>query len=532
MNIAATGDNGGISQSGQRSYPRIEMPLGVEIGGVRYEAADWSLGGFGLGERAPPAARGDILKCRLLLRFACFDTSMEITAKVVRVVDGTGRGFQFIDMTTERAEVLGYIVDNHLAGELVAVPDLVARSGPGEIVFSDAAMRRLRLVAAGLRFAAVLAVAMVVIALGGLSLAASFFTVRSEYAAVASGRTVARAPESGFVQGPALPIGVAVPRGAPLFEIVPPVKPQALAELEHEIAVLESRLAQEEDALIDVETAFYAWEDRLKMDLAAARRRAALARAEVDAHRRLHARLAGLAADGQATRSRVDEAEVRLRTAERQQAEVSALITRIEEDLRLAGAGLYMGDNNSGRDTPGDLRRAIRVTRAALAGKTAALGALQERYLVRSPCDCVVEVALGKAGEYVSRGATVYELGEVRGRAAEVDVLVPAEQVGLLRAGMAAGVLFPDRPQELQGRIGALTLNPQNTGRGGLPDELRAFGRFALATVALDPAAAAPPTGTPAIVTIRVPLGNMLYRLTGLDWLLPTAEDTPDAGAE
>lgn len=511
-----------VSPSGQRVHPRVTVPLGVEIAGVRYEAADWGLGGFGLTEEGPSGALDDIFKCRLIFVFPNLETSVTLSAKAVRVEDGRVRGFQFVDLSADRAEVLAYVIDRHLSGDLVALPGMLEQGEPGRIAFSEPTVRRMRTFATASRLGAIFIGVVLVAGVAGVSLVSSVLTVRSEYASVASGRTLARAPEAGYVLGAGLAPGARVARGDVLFEIQPPAKPQDLSTLENDVAMAESGVALRTQQLGEVEAAFASWTERLGVDVGASERRVKLVGAEVEARRRLFQRLSGLAASGLVSASRSDEAEVALRNAEVTLAAEEADLARLRLELKVAAEGLYLGDTRATRRTPGDARRDLAESRAELDNRRAALAAQQERFVVRSPCDCVVEGRSAKPGEYAERGATIYTLADGGEHGGEVDALVPVDRIGLLHVGAETRVLLSDRSGDVVGRVTEITYNPRNTGRTGLPDQLRALGRFALVTVAL-PEGTQPMSGVPATVTARVSAGDLLFRFTGIDWFVPGA---------
>lgn len=380
------------SKSGQRVHPRIDIPLTVEINGVRHVVADWSLGGFGLEASAPDCEAGDVFKCRLIFIFPHVEATLTLLAKAVRVVDGKGRGFQFVDMTADQAEALSYIVDNYLSGDIVTVAGLASHGMPPEISFSDETTRRMRAVSAALRLGAILVVTIGVAAFGAVSLLSSFLTVQSEYAAVASDRIVMRAPQAGFLLAATATTGETVTRDSVLFEISAPVNPQDIAALEQEIVSAQKQIELEVEHLSDVEAAFGSWVGQLQADIAAADTRVRLMTSEVAVRQRLFDRRAGLAKDGRAAAVQVDEAEVALRQAQIALADEKATLQRLRDELKLAGAGLYLGDTRATRQTPGDVRRSLAERREQLSAKEATLRARQARFVVRSPCDCVVEM--------------------------------------------------------------------------------------------------------------------------------------------
>jgi len=512
------------SKSGQRIYPRIEMPLVVEIQNEQYTVTDWSLGGFGLSGETLQCEDGDIFKCRLIFAFPYFKTTMDVSAKVVRIENGHARGFQFIDMTTDRAEVLSYIVDNHLSGEMVALPEMLDRGEPGKVVFSTKTTQRLQMAYASLRLAAILLASLVVLAIGSTTILKSFLTVRSEFASVASSRTLARAPVSGFVKGADFSDGTDITTGDILLTITPPVKPIELTKLEQEIKTTSHRIKLQEQELAEVQEVFSNWEKRLDTDLRASNIQRDLLLKEVDARKRVYDRLLALNKKGVTTSARVDDAEIDLRQAQKNLARETANKERLQQEHYAATQGLYMDGAEKTRSTPSDIRREISASRELLKSKEASLASLKEQFTVRSPCNCTIESQSAKNGEYVESGSVVYSLGNHLNATAEVDALVPVERVRYLGIGTEASVVLANQSTELMGKIKQVNYNPRNTGRTGLPDSLRTLGRFALVTISLPPSERLPLSGLPAIVSMRIPLGKIVFHYTGLDWFIDTAK--------
>ncbi len=505
-----------LSQTGQRMYPRIEMPLRVELLGQQYETTDWSLGGFGLGDGAPCLELGSVQTAELLLSFPCFESRMSVMVKVVRVEEGEGRGFQFIDMTSQRAEILSYIIDRHLSGETILMPEMMEMGEVGRIVFSQKSTQRLQTLSSALRLSLVVAGVLIFATIGLSIIVSSFLTVRSEYASVASSRTLIRAPFSGFVEGAEIDPQSPVERGALLFTISPPVKPQAIVSLEQDIVLMQQRIDILQSELSDAELAFDAWRSKLSVQKEATEAQVVYLSQTVDANQRVYDRLQKLREQGIATALRLDEAEVRLRQSQNELSAKQSALKTINFELDAAKQGLYVDNADKTRKSPNELRREISESKNLLSGKQVTLNSLEEQFVVRSPCHCLVETTSIKLGEFVERGDIVYTLGDANQSVAEVDALVPISRVKFLRKGAAAQVVLADSTEEIIGHVTDVNYNPMNTGRTGLPDQLRTMGRYALVTIALQSSEQTPLSGLPAVATMRISLGDLLFYYLGL----------------
>lgn len=103
----------------------------------------------------------------------------------------------------------------------------------------------------------------------------------------------------------------------------------------------------------------------------------------------------------------------------------------------------------------------------------------------------------------------------------EVDALVPSTRIPFLALGQRVGVRLAGARDVTTGRIIALNHNPENTGRIGLPDNLRSLRIYGLVTVALDapPAEGGSAIGTPALLQAPISLRMLLLNLPGFAWM-------------
>jgi alginate biosynthesis protein Alg44 len=114
-----------------RQHVRLKIPIQVEIDGIRHQVDDWSVGGFAVESVLTSRKPGERFWVRLIFPFEEFELTMRREARMVYVDQGHGRfGCDFLAVSERHAEVLRYLVDAYLAGELVSAGDLLqARAG-------------------------------------------------------------------------------------------------------------------------------------------------------------------------------------------------------------------------------------------------------------------------------------------------------------------------------------------------------------------------------------------------------------------
>jgi alginate biosynthesis protein Alg44 len=114
-----------------RQHVRLKIPILVEIDGIRYQVDDWSVGGLAVESVLTSRKPDDRFWVRLIFPFEEFELTMRREARMVYVDQGHGRfGCAFLGLSERHAEVLRYLVDAYLAGELVSAGDLLqARAG-------------------------------------------------------------------------------------------------------------------------------------------------------------------------------------------------------------------------------------------------------------------------------------------------------------------------------------------------------------------------------------------------------------------
>jgi mannuronan synthase len=115
-----------------RQHVRLKIPIQVEIDGIRHQVDDWSVGGFAVESVLTSRKPDECFWVRLIFPFEEFELTMRREARMVYVDQGHGRfGCDFLAVSERHAEVLHYLVDASLAGELVSPADLLQARARG-----------------------------------------------------------------------------------------------------------------------------------------------------------------------------------------------------------------------------------------------------------------------------------------------------------------------------------------------------------------------------------------------------------------
>lgn len=104
----------------QRQHTRYKLPLKVRFNNQVYDAVDWSIGGVGIEGMDLDLGIGSVHSLALSFTFDGFNLTMRVNAEI-RYVDRPRRrvGFRFIEMTERQLNLIQFVIDAHLAGEIV-----------------------------------------------------------------------------------------------------------------------------------------------------------------------------------------------------------------------------------------------------------------------------------------------------------------------------------------------------------------------------------------------------------------------------
>jgi alginate biosynthesis protein Alg44 len=210
-----------------RQHVRLKIPVQVEIDGIRHQVDDWSLGGLAVESVLTSRKPDDRFWVRLIFPFDEFELTMRREARMVYVDQEHGRfGCAFLGVSERHAEVLRYLVDAYLAGELLSPGDLLqarARSNSATVPIqapADAAAQEAFPPAAGRyrAYASFALAGLALLAVIGSGIWQRYFAIEALSASIEAPVVEVRAPIAGrFVS--ALEPGERVLEGAALGRV-------------------------------------------------------------------------------------------------------------------------------------------------------------------------------------------------------------------------------------------------------------------------------------------------------------------------
>ena len=414
---------------GNRPDLRVDVPMIVEIDNVRRSVSEWNVSGFALDKPLPGVNSGDVRTAHVGLRISDLDIGFDIPCQVTRETQMGAVDFKFLGAFTEQAALLYRITEDHLAGQVTQLNELL-RSSP---VHQFGRKRRKLLLAMLVSFLGVSIATLTTVML------ASLLTVRSRVGAVFVEGIVLRTPATGVMAGDLPPQGSAVREGQPLFQVVTPDMTTKVAELSAELDRLRvtsdysrARLNELKEVTNNVRNLTEQRLDEIKAKITA-----------LDTQIAIYTNLINnkqyLANKGFHSQSGVDEnrrdLQGRIQAREDAQSELATARTQAE----LAKSGVTSVDWRNDMDTPETMRLRVAESEASIAKVQAVLNAMTQSSQVTSPCDCVVYANAVKNGEVVESGALVSTLRPAQA-APVVVALISAEQTAGLTVGNAASV--------------------------------------------------------------------------------------------
>jgi multidrug resistance efflux pump len=113
----------------QRRHHRVTAPMYVHVGGQKYRAADWSLGGLRIVDYSGELPTiGAELPCHLTLPFQGFDVTFDAKAEVVRLdVDSRMVALRYTELGERERELMSHFIEELVRGTMVDVEDTIQR---------------------------------------------------------------------------------------------------------------------------------------------------------------------------------------------------------------------------------------------------------------------------------------------------------------------------------------------------------------------------------------------------------------------
>lgn len=110
----------------QRQHPRYRIPVRCIMNGTQVSVVDVSVGGIGLRTGVIDVKTGRVLELTLIFPFSGYELSLPINAEVRYVAEEHSRvGLRFVDVSPRQHNLLRFILDAYLAGEVVDAGDIL-----------------------------------------------------------------------------------------------------------------------------------------------------------------------------------------------------------------------------------------------------------------------------------------------------------------------------------------------------------------------------------------------------------------------
>ena len=106
----------------QRQHARYKLPLKVFFKGKLFKVADWSVGGIGIAgiDADTEAEVGSVSTFRIIFPFDSFELLLAVEGEIRYVDVATHRmGVRYVRLTPRQSNVMRYLVDALLSGEVV-----------------------------------------------------------------------------------------------------------------------------------------------------------------------------------------------------------------------------------------------------------------------------------------------------------------------------------------------------------------------------------------------------------------------------
>jgi mannuronan synthase len=120
----------------QRQHPRYRLPVRCIYNGTQLPVVDVSVGGLGVRTGLLDVKPGRVLDLTLVFPFSGYELTLPINAEVRYIAEEHSRiGLRFVDVSPRQHNLLRFILDAYLAGEVVEagdVLDVVSRRNEGK----------------------------------------------------------------------------------------------------------------------------------------------------------------------------------------------------------------------------------------------------------------------------------------------------------------------------------------------------------------------------------------------------------------
>ena len=212
----------------QRQHTRYRIPMRCELRGSTFDVYDWSIGGLALKDPPPDLKVGRKEAVKLSFPFSDYALALPLDAEVRHVDHANKRaGLKFVNMTRRQVDVLRFMIDAYLSGEVVEAGDIIevsARRNEAKVRPIPAAAapttvrgRAARTFGRVVRFGAAGVAGIALAAFIGAGLYERLFVVPAQSAIVTTDLVTVPAPAGGSVAF--LAQGTTVKRGEPVAAV-------------------------------------------------------------------------------------------------------------------------------------------------------------------------------------------------------------------------------------------------------------------------------------------------------------------------
>lgn len=119
----------------KRHHTRLNLPAQVETNGQTFDIRDVSAGGLGVYNAKDYFTVGKTYDMSLHFPFEAFTLTLSIEAQVVHIDHDTQiTGCRFVNLNENRVEILNYIINSFMAGDLIDAQSIMGKQGAQNFV--------------------------------------------------------------------------------------------------------------------------------------------------------------------------------------------------------------------------------------------------------------------------------------------------------------------------------------------------------------------------------------------------------------
>lgn len=475
-----------MTESYDRRFERVSIPLSIKIKGNRYKVANISPDGLMLDE-LPRDLNGDslfalheLISAELEFQRNGMAITLSCVLKVLRInPENKTVGCQFIDLSQSASDFIHQAIDDYLAGHV--------NNFTKYFLSEDESLRRRVAVNERnnvLRYSGQVIFFLIVIGIGLGVIFRYTSVVASSHGVIGSDVHNVASPLAGVVSLNNISPGQEVAYNQLLFRVRSNDNEQYIAQLKARLEMARTELTiagQRLDELISMEGILASSRreqlSQVGQQVELLDESVALATSHVQ--RLMNLNQQGSVTQLQLEQARLDLAEWRFNLSDAIQRQ-----QQLEELGQLLAIGVYHPDFRDNVPTVAIARLRMTMLQQSIRGYEEELASLYEVYEVRSPCACEVRDIVFRDHEYAQRGQGVLRLINTE-QAPFIEALIPASRAARLEIGGSVRVRTI-RDQSIRGRLTDVTYHVEERSRIGLPESLNNADRLARVEVLVD----------------------------------------------